>query len=101
MIKIQCQLFKLLFINYLKNITHIFRTFCALTGTGLFLFRPLTAKRLTWTVALLGTIGLVRDQQNRTDHDAGMPMPDKTFYSKGKLTIPENPFYQYSGIHDA
>ncbi len=42
-----------------------------MNSTGLFLFRPLTAKRLAWTVALLGTIGLVRDQQNRTDHDAG------------------------------
>jgi hypothetical protein len=52
-------------------------------------------------VALLGTIELVRDQQNCTDHDTGMPMPDKTFYSKGKLTMPEKPFYQHSGIHDA
>ncbi len=24
----------------------------------------------------LGTNGLIRDQQNQTDHDAGMPMPD-------------------------
>jgi hypothetical protein len=42
-----------------------------MNSTGLFLFRPLTAKRLTWTVALLGTIELVCDQHNWTDHDAG------------------------------
>ncbi len=27
-------------------------------------------------LAQLGTNGLVRDQRYRTDHDAGMPMPD-------------------------
>ncbi len=28
------------------------------------------------SLAELGTNGLIRDQRYRTDHDAGMPMPD-------------------------
>ncbi len=34
------------------------------------------AEYLRYSFAELGTNGLIRDQRYRTDHDAGMPMPD-------------------------
>jgi hypothetical protein len=37
----------------------------------------------------LGTNGLIRDQRYRTDHDAGMLIPDKALYTNGKLTMPD------------